>query len=624
VALDPNCLVQLRELLKECVASVEDVNRSSRGSGFFVDEDLLLTCAHVVKGQKSESLRLHPFKRQPRSGIIIDVIAQRSIDLALVKVDKVEGESPQPAVVLDRGIVDNVDYFAVGYPSEQVVGVPGLEEISYRGNARIAEDGSTPILLVLQAGGALIKPGLSGGPVMNTDTGAVVGLVQYTQDPNNPTGGAAIPIGRAASDFAEVRRCLDKPPVATARWRDILGPAAWRQLGKSWGWRHELDICIRGSPSGWEVRLDPDNDGPYSLTGRGLSEDVSEVLFHWAQRRRVRRDEDVKLLGRLLSGALLPPPVLSQVLRGAGNDQLLVRLRFDGNCELFDVPWEFVTIRIADKDHHIATEPHMGLVRVGSHANEGSIDTAPRRGVGTVLGIIVQPEDWQTQMPRPHLSGKEVSWPQRGWCSDRLSEAIRECRRLQLSLLEDPIPSKVAGAVLNSVGTDTPIEVVHYMGFGQLEQGKPMIALSDGEGDVEWRSLEDLFSWVEQSGARLLIIEFFLPRVGTDPEPIPPRAFLSGLAGRVNAIIYTRFPVHPRQSNRFNVALYNALGSGETVEMAVQRARKDVLDNQFLGDAAGFGWFALLTGPRADTQLVEATQQETRPLSPRQVTKSPI
>jgi hypothetical protein len=111
---------------------------------------------------------------------------------------------------------------------------------------------------------------------------------------------------------------------------------------------------------------------------------------------------------------------------------------------------------------------------------------------------------------------------------------------------------------------------------------------------------------VSPSRARILIVQLLLPPVGTDPDPIPPSAFRSALQGRIHAVVFTPVAIHPRQAHAFNRRFYEELGSGATVEAAVQEARAQVQINGVLDDASGFGWFSLLTGPEPGLQVVES------------------
>jgi hypothetical protein len=597
----------IRKILPACCAHVRGTGGKAQGSGFFIDEELLLTCAHVVVGNEKDQVDVEPIGRPSRKGTILKVLGEKTVDLALVEVKRLDGEEPQDAAVIDGALDDNIDYYAVGFPVEPMAGSSaGYQEIAYKGNAHIT--GSTPALLILQAGGALVSPGMSGGAVLNARSGAVAAIVQYRQDRQIPSGGGAIPIARASELLPEVRECLDKPPVATKRWRDELGEDAWRALGKSWGWRDELNIRIEGTPSCWKIGVN--GATPLSLTGAGLPENVSEALFHWAQRRRVRRREDVRLLGRLLAAALFPDSVLARVKRGANNDQMLVRLWFEGESVLFDVPWEFASVEIGGKDRHLAVDPQMGLVRVGAHPNEDKVQIAAMADNGAVLGIVVQPEMWAPYMPKLLTSGPPEEWPSLKKLKEKLGEAIdkagkrvvesQEVPRLRALLQENPTAPEVKHALATA-----SFDIVHYVGFGHVDHGTPSIAFVDDDGMLVWRDVNEVFGWVADADARLLVVELLLPSMVAELEPIPPRAFLSALSDRINAVVYTRLPVHPKLSNSFNNAFYYALGEGRSVEAAMQYARRALHDGQVAGDAASFGWFSLLTGPKADTQLLK-------------------
>jgi hypothetical protein len=83
---------------------------------------------------------------------------------------------------------------------------------------------------------------------------------------------------------------------------------------------------------------------------------------------------------------------------------------------------------------------------------------------------------------------------------------------------------------------------------------------------------------------------------------MPPSKLLT-LRGRTNAVVFTRYPVHPWQFATFNTRFYHALES-KAVEQAVRDARLQLAEDQPLNDAAGFGWITLVTGPTAGMRIV--------------------
>jgi hypothetical protein len=305
----------------------------------------------------------------------------------------------------------------------------------------------------------------------------------------------------------------------------------------------------------------------------------------------------VKLLGRLLAKAVMHSSVVSRFDRDRQADELLVRLHFDESSDLFDVPWEFINVAKKNEDRPIAAEQGLGFVRVAPSEVDEAGKTGLAKSEARVLGIVIQPGEYQEWMPR--------EWPQPGDIMSGLKTALSASSRLQLMPLENPTAYDIEDTSDRAGGPGgEPIDVVHYMGFGAIRDGTAKMAVSNDEDKVDWVEATEAFGWFAKSGARLVVAEFALPWFGSEHEPISPRTFLAALSADVNAVVFTRFPVHPTQCRRFNIPLYEALGKGESVEASVQHARRVLYTNRFLGDAAGFGWFSLVTGDKPDMRLV--------------------
>jgi hypothetical protein len=598
-------LASLRELLKLSTARIVPESGKSHGTGFFIDERLLLTCAHVVKGAaKGTKVEVWPFGRKARTGTVWDIAPAKDLDVALIEAEPVDGEEALSAVALDHAMGDDISYYAVGYPKNPIGGEVGLEEIRFTGHRSQLNENSVNMLL-LESGKGTVGSGLSGGPVMNAESGAVVALVQYSNATSNDAGGGAIPIARAAEQFATVRRVLEQqPPVATRRWRDTLGREGWEGLGKTWEWRRWVDIVVDGSSSCWRVKIDTDDFPAQSIRASNLPDEVAEALFRWSQRRRIRDPDEVRLLGRLLAGAVLTEDVRRYVWENRLADKFLLRLRVDGDSDLFDVPWEFVTMQTNGEEKYLAAEEGFAFVRIAPHPEADKVSIAPSRGEALVVGISVQPKTWQKFMPTLEHSGTRTPWPKIGQVALALTDDIALSRAFKPATVEHPTPFDVQKALAPPEAYNSSIEIVHYLGFGQVQDnGKAVLAFSDGNDGDTWREAEDVFDWVGKSNARVLVVELLLPRWDSDYEPIHPRTFLRALVNRVNAVIFTRFPVHPHQCRTFNNAFYRVLATGGSVEAAVQQARTEVQKNEHLGDAAGFGSFTIITGPKSDTRI---------------------
>ena len=255
--------------------------------------------------------------------------------------------------------------------------------------------------------------------MLNSETGAIVALMQYSEAKSGTEGGAAIPIERAADQLEEVAACLEEPPSSTRRWRKAIGEEAWEDLGRPNARQARVDLFLNGDNSSWSVRID--GEAAHSLTARDLPDEISQALFHWAQRRRVRNEEDVRLLGRLLSGAIFPSKVASTLQRECGADELLIRLHIDPDSDLFDIPWELATLTIDNLDSHVGAHERLGMVRVvkGTELKGAPLDQGAR-----VLAAVVQLESLQAQMPTLTFGTKKVRWPADGEIGQALESAV--------------------------------------------------------------------------------------------------------------------------------------------------------------------------------------------------------
>ncbi len=574
-----------------------------RGTGFFIDDNLVLTCAHVLDANEGEEVGVQPYARESRPGTVIRRLKETAVDLALIETATSTDEPPQPSVLLDHRLSNSIDYYAVGYPQEKLRRRSGIEEINVTGHRRDPADGGEVEFLMLDPGRGSIKRGLSGGGVLNSRTGAVAALVQYAEDETGTEGGAAIPVARAAEHLPQVAELLEAPPGSTRRWRESLGEEGWQELGKPQKRQARLDVFLSGTPSQWQVKV---NGEDHSLTVRDLSDDVSTALFQWAQRRYVKNVGDVELLGKLLARAVFPEAIEPELRKACSNDELLVRLHIDPASDLFDIPWEIATVKVEEENGHLGAHERLRLARISTRETPLA---KPLENGARMVAAVVQPPEHQSQMPTFMYGSKEIRWPGEGQILERLRGATAGTR-LVVEELPNPKPVTMRTALTSAPPPGTANAVVHYIGRGEMRDGEPCIALADDEGDIEWHGISDFFNWVAGSGARLLVVQFTLPPLGFDPEVIAPRTFLQALAGSVEAVLFTRFPMHPRHLLAFNDVLYDRLDKGEPVESAVQQARNETYVNRFLGAVAEFGWFTLITGENAGTRLVEPPAEQ--------------
>ena len=243
---------------------------------------------------------------------------------------------------------------------------------------REAVDGTAQLLSI--EGGKQITFGMSGGPVLSLESGAVTAVTRVSKDPKGILGGSAVPISRGAAALDTVAALLKQPERSIIGWRNVLGRERWQQLGRVWDMRARMDLTLGGALNRWSVQTDAPGADKQFITGSDLGEEITEAMFRWAQRRRATLDEEVALLGRLLARALLPAPIVAELGRLSQEDQVLIRLHFEPASGLADVPWELSALpREADRSgsseiKYLAADERFRFVRV---AEGGSLEPAP-------------------------------------------------------------------------------------------------------------------------------------------------------------------------------------------------------------------------------------------------------
>ena len=595
--LPDEAIQRLTGLLRYCTALVL-VDGRSRGTAFFISDRLLLTCQHVVKD--NEVVNVEPFMRTARKARVVDRVAEDRGDLALLEVTPGGDEPPMPCVLLDTRL-DEADHYVAGYPREEGFGA-GLEIYKLTGHPRLTNTGLWD-LLQLEAG-KQITWGMSGGPVLNIAAGAVTAVVRSAKDPAGALGGGAIPVSKASEAFDQVRKALKEPPLAIRRWRDALGQELWQQLGRVWNMNAQVNLTVTGARNQWTITTDADTSCGQVITAADLGDEVTEAMFRWAQRRRISAAEEVELLGRLLSRALFPSSVASRLRFLANADEVLVRLHIAQDSRLDDIPWELAAVP-GQEDEFLAASNKFRFVRV--------VDTAPQApppSAGSepirVLGVLALP-DW----PFPTVYGEQsYFWPSfdeivSGWREHFAGEGFTAF----------PLPRPQLTDLENQLSALPPWDVLHYVGVGRVSnRGKAQLTFVTPEGDPTWQDAGRLFRSAAENGVRLVVLEFVLPPAQENIEHISPSVLGPLLQGTISAVVYTRFPVHPRQFRSFNGAFYQRLERGETVETAVQFGRRALQQNIDVEDAAGFGWFTLVTGPKSEIRLIP--QRAERPRQP--------
>ncbi len=594
-------LERIRDVLRQATALVV-VDGRPIGTAFFVTDRVLLTCEHVIRGHPD--CEVEPFGRARRPAAVLDA-PDAEADLALLSVEPDGAEPPQPCVALDTLLHDG-GYSVAGFPRAEGFAA-GLEVFGVTGHPRQALDGTDQVLQI--EAGRQVTWGNSGGPVLSLRTGAVVGVVRLSNDPQDALGGGAIPMSRAAQSYEQVRRLLAEPPPAVRQWRDVLGRSVWQALGKSWDIAASVDLRVSGARKRWKISMDQ-TAGSEDVTGPDLGEDVAEALFRWAQRRRIRSKEEVELLGRLLASALIPGSVAEHLRAVSGADSVLVRLHVEHGNDLADIPWELAAVP-GKRDSFLAADSAFRFVRV-IDASDPAGRPVPTDTVD-VLGVMAQPPRWRFPVVFSPNGGEPYEWPKFEEQCLGFRQSV-EGGAFKLDLRAGPQKGDLRTAL-----ESRPFQVLHYVGVGRLGRtGEPLIAVVDDDGDAEdWEELTPILDLASTRGVRLVVLELMLPPDGRDYDPITPSTLSNVIKGSVNGLVLTHLPVHPKQIRMFNKPFYEALRAGESIETAVQRGRRALGNSNPVEDAAGFGWFTVATGVQSDIGLVarfaeDRTEKTTR------------
>jgi WD40 repeat protein len=193
-AIDP-----IEAAVASCVVIVEGRVGGSRGTGFFVAPNLVATCAHVA-GTGPVMIRFGAF--EDTKAEVVDVELPLA-DIALVRtslsandVDHSGARRPGRGYValgFDTPALE-CEVASLGFPErarqphwDRVQG--RVEQLDHQHPDARWRDGTR----LIKFRDALVVPGFSGAPLLNLETGLVVGVVTTTLDASNNLGGLALP-----------------------------------------------------------------------------------------------------------------------------------------------------------------------------------------------------------------------------------------------------------------------------------------------------------------------------------------------------------------------------------------------------------------------------------------------
>ena len=203
-------------LLYACTVRIS-VPRLSQGTGFFVAPGMILTCAHVVEAaQKSDAPIEVSWNGQTTNARISQFRNLSYPDLALLQVDLAQ----HPCVLLHSEVEPFSQLYSYGYPDGDTNGASTTFDCE-------GWAGERQELLKFKLG--RVRPGMSGSPLLNRETGCVCGMVQITLDRNIDLGGKAILSKVVLREFPELETQQKQFHQRDRRWWDLLTPQQRQQ-----------------------------------------------------------------------------------------------------------------------------------------------------------------------------------------------------------------------------------------------------------------------------------------------------------------------------------------------------------------------------------------------------------
>jgi S1-C subfamily serine protease len=184
--------VAIPEIVTKSVASTvridgiaESCSAAMVGTGFIVSNERVITNAHVVAGVKEPVITLSNTQTQLGGRVIA---MDRHKDIAIIFVPGLTGEK----LTFIGPVTPNEVGFVVGYPNGGKLRTSAVSVSAEFESLGTDIDGNGEARRAVIVFGGDVKPGNSGGPLLN-DQGQVLGMVFAADEQNKNTGYALAP-----------------------------------------------------------------------------------------------------------------------------------------------------------------------------------------------------------------------------------------------------------------------------------------------------------------------------------------------------------------------------------------------------------------------------------------------
>jgi hypothetical protein len=210
--------------LKTCIVQIRDVNGTVHGTGFIVDVDTAVTCAHVVEaaGAGPGASVTIAFSLTGDT-CIAEVLAAawrpvNGDDIAILRLQGILPPGLKPAILGPSDNTADHSFRAFGYPE-----VGDMQGVWAKGDI-LGPITDSQGRKMLQLRAQEIAQGMSGAPVLDTDDDRVVGMVTATYYPPESTpklrdAAFATPI----EAIVQVWPSLELVPLSQTQRRHIVG-----------------------------------------------------------------------------------------------------------------------------------------------------------------------------------------------------------------------------------------------------------------------------------------------------------------------------------------------------------------------------------------------------------------
>lgn len=277
---DPRAALQ--SLAESCLVRIAGrESDGGAGSGVWVSQDTILTCAHVVPNGIGSAVDV-VWEGHSLVGVVSEHSPNLSPpgevwsypDLAIITVD--EPVEHPCAWLVETDVVPGAQLIAIGH-STQLQGKlsPAVVQGRYSGHHTFGRG------KLWQFKSNEIRGGMSGGPVLDPATGAVCALVKLTLDEERDRGGYLVPVG-ALRELAPQRRATMLLDSDEFHYRD----PRWSTLRKQVAALQERRLAL----------LDADEEAEFlGLIAHFRHLDEPELLMIYGACAPNRRRPDVRL-----------------------------------------------------------------------------------------------------------------------------------------------------------------------------------------------------------------------------------------------------------------------------------------------------------------------------------------